>query len=104
MASDTPLVLDRIQLHDNNFNEKIEGAIPAQFNQAQQHVAGMMFILARNDLAGTPDGLSEPWPCVEGTEGGVFLPNSFQAYEKFGAGVIRQGYGLNREVPREDGD
>lgn len=81
---------------------KIEGALPTQLNQAQQTLAGMMFILARNDLASTPDGLSDPWPCVDGTEAGVFLLNSFQAYDKFKAGVVKQGYKLDREIPGQD--
>ena len=64
----------------------------------------MMFILARNDLASTPDGLSEPWPCVDGTEAGVFLPNSLQAYNTFKAGVVKQGYKLDREIPAQGGN
>jgi len=82
----------------------IVGALPAKLNATQQEMVGTMFIIARNGLAGTPDGLSDPWPCVSQSEIAGFLPNSVKAYEAFKAGVLKQHYKVEKELTPKNSD
>lgn len=75
----------------------IVGKLPTKLNKNQEFMTGLMFIVARNDLANTPDGTSDPWPCAENSEVAVFLPNTTKAYQEFKKGVIKQNYKLEKE-------
>jgi hypothetical protein len=76
----------------------IAGKLPTQLNKNQRLISGLAFVIARNELANTPDGLSDPWPCAEKSEIVVFLPNTVEAYQEFKKGVIKQNYKLEKEI------
>lgn len=85
---------------------RIVGLLPFQAGEPtelQLGLASFGMVLVRNALTGSESVDPEPWPCREGGfELLGFLPNERAAYEEARAGLVGQGFMLERELPQNE--